>query len=58
MGLLTAAGRRAAARVSIRARGKLHKKRFDIVQRSRLWLERSGTGWTVIAYEVLREPGP
>jgi hypothetical protein len=55
IGIQPTALRRAAATVSIRARGVVDGERMRVVHRSTLWLERSRHRWKVIAFEIDQE---
>jgi hypothetical protein len=52
VGIEVARARRALARVSVRARGRLDGDVIRIVHRAHLWLERFHGRWRVIAFEI------
>lgn len=55
IGIDATGARRAAAVVKVRARGRVGSRRFALVHRATLWLERRG-GWKVIAFDVRQSP--
>lgn len=48
--------RRAAAKVKVRAEGVAGRRKFEIVHRATLWLERSRGKWKVIAFSLRQKP--
>jgi hypothetical protein len=54
VGFEVARGKRALARVSVRARGRLDGDVVRVVHRAHLWLERFHGRWRVIGFEVER----
>jgi hypothetical protein len=48
--------RRAAASVTVIARGVVGGRDFKVRHRSQLWLERTKKGWKVIAFEIDQRP--
>jgi hypothetical protein len=48
--------KRAAASVSVIARGVVNGRDFKVRHRSRLWLERTKKGWKVIAFDLDQRP--
>jgi hypothetical protein len=56
IGIDSSSGRRAAARVFIRARASIDGERIRMKHRSTLWLERSKGRWVAIGFQVNQEP--
>lgn len=50
--------RRAAAAVTVIARGVVGERDFKVRHRSQLWLERTKKGWKVIAFDIDQRPMP
>lgn len=50
--------RRAAAAVTVVARGSVGKRDFRLHHHSQLWLERTKKGWKVIAFDIEQRPMP
>jgi hypothetical protein len=48
--------KRAAASVTVIARGVVDGRDFKVRHRSRLWLERTKKGWKVIAFDIDQRP--
>jgi hypothetical protein len=44
--------RRAVATVAVRARGRVGDRRFRVAHAATLWLQRRGSGWSVIAFDL------
>ncbi len=57
IGIDAAGASRAAVLVELAARGKAGSRRFKSAVESRLWLEKTGSGWKVIAYQLDQSPG-
>jgi hypothetical protein len=56
IGIDANSGRRAAARVFIRARALVDAKKVKVSHRSTLWLERVRGRWVAIGFQVKQEP--
>jgi hypothetical protein len=56
IGIDATSGRRAAARVFIRARALIDAKKVKVSHRSTLWLERVRGRWVAIGFQVKQEP--
>jgi hypothetical protein len=50
--------RRAAAAITMVARGSVKGRDFRLHHRSQLWLERTKKGWKVIAFDIEQRPMP
>jgi hypothetical protein len=46
----------AASRIYIHATGRVGQKRFRLVHRATLWLQRLKTGWKVVGFDVTQGP--
>jgi hypothetical protein len=56
IGLQAGSARRAAAQVTVVARGTRGEKSFKFSHRARLWLERREQGWKIAAFDMSRRP--